>query len=344
MKRFRGDDQATPGQDSFLDVVANMVGILILLVMVVGLRASKLPLTGSATALSAASTVADPNETNPATNLPREIADLQTEVTDLAQRVAANIHEEQLREVERVQLAAHAVEARRELDERKARLTDAEREEYEVVQSLAAARSRLDELAASQMALAAQAPIVETIESLPTPLGQVVRGDELHLRLARGMLSVIPIDELVSGLEQHARDNAWKLAGKPALEETLGPVGGYRLRYRIVQRHVVVQSAAGPINRGNVVQLDRWELLPMAEDLGQPVEQALLPGSELLRALSESRPGRTTITVWTYPDSFDDFRRLKKALFEAGFATAARPLPDGVRIGGSPRGSKSVAQ
>ena len=128
------------------------------------------------------------------------------------------------------------------------------------------------------------------------------------------------------------------------MEETLGPVNGYRLRYRVVQRHLVVQSAAGPLNQGNVVQLDRWELLPMAEDLGQPVEQALLPGSELHRALAGTRPGRTTITVWTYPDSFGAFRRLKKALFDAGFATAARPLPDGIRIGGSPRGSKSVAQ
>jgi hypothetical protein len=313
--------------------------------MVVGLRAAKAPLTPPTASIAAApmdDTVE--SEPNPASDLAREVAELQSEVTSLAQRVAANINEEQLREVERVQLAAHAVEARQELDAHMARLTDAERAEHDLVQSLTSARHRLDELAAAQMALAAQEPTVEMVESLPTPLAETVQGDELHLRLGRGMVSVIPIDELVSDLEQHARDQMWKLAGQSSLEETLGPVNGYRLRYRIVQRHLVVQSAAGPLNQGNVVQLDRWEILPMAEDLGQPVEQALLPGSELLRALSECRPGRTTITVWTYPDSFDDFRRLKKALFGAGFATAARPLPDGVRIGGSPRGSKSVAQ
>jgi hypothetical protein len=342
MRRTAQDEETTQGQDSFLDVVANMVGILILLVMVVGLRASKLP--PLPTVAVAAPTAPAPSAAGPASELPREIAELQSEISKLAQQVAASLQEESLREAERVHLAAHAVEVQRELDRRKAELTADEREEHEIVHALTSARTRLDELAAAQMAMAVQTPKVETVENLPTPLAQIVRGDELHLRLSRGMVSVIPIDELVSGLEQHVRDNAWKLSGQSELEETLGPVNGFRLRYRVVQRRLVAQTAAGPLNQGNVVQLDRWELLPMADDLGQPVEQALMPGSELHRALAETRPGRTTITVWTYPDSFGAFRRLKRALFDAGFATAARPLPEGIRIGGSPRGSKSVAQ
>ena len=35
------DDDSMPGQDSFIDVVCNMVGILIVLVMIVGVRASR---------------------------------------------------------------------------------------------------------------------------------------------------------------------------------------------------------------------------------------------------------------------------------------------------------------
>ena len=35
------DDDSMPGQDSFIDVVCNMVGILIDLVMIVGVRASR---------------------------------------------------------------------------------------------------------------------------------------------------------------------------------------------------------------------------------------------------------------------------------------------------------------
>ena len=39
MKRRAASELPTPGQDSFLDVVANLVGILIILVMVVGMQA-----------------------------------------------------------------------------------------------------------------------------------------------------------------------------------------------------------------------------------------------------------------------------------------------------------------
>ena len=39
MRRTRRPQTEAPGQDSFLDVVANLVGILIILVMVVGARA-----------------------------------------------------------------------------------------------------------------------------------------------------------------------------------------------------------------------------------------------------------------------------------------------------------------
>jgi hypothetical protein len=39
MSRRRTRPDLTPGEDSFLDVVANLVGILIILVMVLGVRA-----------------------------------------------------------------------------------------------------------------------------------------------------------------------------------------------------------------------------------------------------------------------------------------------------------------
>ena len=40
MKRAEIEADQMPGQDSFLDVITNIVGILILLVLVVGLRTS----------------------------------------------------------------------------------------------------------------------------------------------------------------------------------------------------------------------------------------------------------------------------------------------------------------
>ena len=41
MKRVEMEADQMPGQDSFLDVITNIVGILILLVLVVGLRTQR---------------------------------------------------------------------------------------------------------------------------------------------------------------------------------------------------------------------------------------------------------------------------------------------------------------
>ena len=48
-----------PGQDSFLDIVANLVGILIILVMVVGARAKDAMLRGDASPTATPQTASD---------------------------------------------------------------------------------------------------------------------------------------------------------------------------------------------------------------------------------------------------------------------------------------------
>jgi hypothetical protein len=96
--------------------------------------------------------------------------------------------------------------------------------------------------------------------------------------------------------------------------------------------------------RGSFVQLTRWELLPERLEIGEPLEQALRTNSDLMHFLKGYRPQSTTITVWTYPDSFGEFRKLRLNLYSLGFGIAGRPLPEGIRIGGSPSGTKSVAQ
>jgi hypothetical protein len=92
------------------------------------------------------------------------------------------------------------------------------------------------------------------------------------------------------------------------------------------------------------VELDRFTLVPIRDDLGEPLQQAMSEGSEFRDLLKRLDPDRTTVTVWVYPDSFDQFRTLKAELFRRGFLTAGRPLPEGHPIGGSPDGSRSVSQ
>jgi len=60
--------------------------------------------------------------------------------------------------------------------------------------------------------------------------------------------------------------------------------------------------------------------------------------------LGQHRPAATTVTLWTYSDSFNAYRRMKEELYQAGFRVAGRPMPDGKQIGGSPSGTKSAAE
>jgi hypothetical protein len=76
-----------------------------------------------------------------------------------------------------------------------------------------------------------------------------------------------------------------------------------------------------------------------------------LQAIRLVKSLSRhaaSRKSRTswegTITLWVYPDSFTLYRRLRDELVTRGFSVAARPLPTGMTIRGSPMGTQSAAQ
>ena len=86
------------------------------------------------------------------------------------------------------------------------------------------------------------------------------------------------------------------------------------------------------------------ELIPVQAVFGEPVEEALTDGSQFLQYIKRTVPETTTVTVWVYPNSFDDFRQFKNKLFSMGFACAGRPLPEGLYISASPHGTKSVRQ
>ena len=87
-----------------------------------------------------------------------------------------------------------------------------------------------------------------------------------------------------------------------------------------------------------------WELIPTSAQLGESLQDAIAEGSRLNARLARLDPESTTITLWTYPDSFEAYATLKQELHRLGFDAAARPLPRGVRIAGSPNGSRSTAQ
>lgn len=334
-----------PGEDSFLDIVANMVGIMILLVMVVGLRASREAARPTQPpAESSADTDSAPLSREQVHAAFRTATDLRHDARELIER-AVNVHAEtNLREQERNWLVGFVAAAEEELNSRQRELSLDQQRDFELRSQLSKAQQALDELARARVSLLSEPLEVDEIQNLPTPLAQTVSGKEVHLRLADGHVAFVPLDALLAELKQHAERNLWRFRDQDSVVSTVGPVGGFRLRYRLQKSPFTVRAGERTATRGTYIELTRWELLPASPQVGEAVEQALLPRSDLSYALKKYSPESTTITIWTYPGSFNEFRRLKQALFQTGYATAGRPLPEGVRIGGSPQGSKSAAQ
>ena len=337
MPRLRQHDTENTGQDSFLDVVANIVGILIILVMVVGVRAKNAPLLAVPTEKTQQTTVA----------LERELATEQSFRRDVLQAAEQiqSVREEALARLAHRNALATVVSAwRQKIDTRRDKLDAQARQGFDMARELDAARVKLARAHQDRAGLDAAKRQPVRIESYPTPLSRTVDGPEAHFQLLGGRVTFIPMEPLLAQFKADARRKAYRLQNQPELSETIGPVGGFRLRYTLKRYEVPIEIQLDTGRGGSYARLKRWTLIPVSAQLGESVEVALGPDSDFRRALARFDPRRTTVTIWTYADSFDDFRRLKKELFTAGFATAGRPLPDGFPIGGSPEGTKSAAE
>ena len=336
MRRRHLQETEEPSHDSFLDIVANIVGILIILVMVTGARAKNWPAEAVDEQPAAEALAALEQDQSLEISLRRNMATLK----------------DQLRQLETEALAQHQVRTRRatvvavaerEIESRRQGLDAESRQALRLRQQLSQAQAELENLRHERQVALATVPEAILVQSYPTPLSHTVDDREIHFQLRAGRVVFIPLERLLKRFKQDAQRKVYKLRTSPELSGTVGPEGGFRLRYTLVRRDL---SPEMQINSGTTgyAQLSRWTLIPVAGLLGEPVDEALAAASRFREVLAAHSPETTTVTIWTYGDSFAEFRRLKKELFGMGFATAGRPLPDGAPIGGSPHGTKSAAE
>lgn len=336
MPRPQAETIDGPSHDSFLDIVANIVGILIILVMVTGVRAKHVPID----------TVEDESVQAAAAALQDDAAaesSLRNDIVKTGELIGQIGRETLDRHAGRLRLAEAVGELEREIASAQEKLNAEERADFQLRQRLAESQSELDRLRLEQQVVetADDEPIV--VESLPTPLSKTVDGDEIHFQLKGGRIAFIPLERLLGRFKRDAQQHAGKLLNLNEVTETVGPEGGFRLRYTL-EREGASMEGHLMSGRGAYAKLSLWTLIPVSSQLGEPVDEALLPGSHFGAVVAQHDPEKTTITIWTYQDSFPEYRRLKKYLHTAGFPTAARPLPQNMPIGGAPDGTKSAAQ
>ncbi len=333
-RRVRHEVDA-PGQDSFLDVVANLVGILIILVMIVGTRAKDAMLQADQPRVSSAA---------PDVEGPRNAAvAVRQELQALLQRTEMQNVEIAYRRAERDRMLMLIKTAEHAVSEEAAKLSDDQRAAHDIAVQLAALQREQADLKLARDTVERTTPPVTVLEHRPTPLAKTVFGKEVHFRLQAERLVYVPVDELVDLFKADAKQQVWKLKQAPEITESVGPYRGFHLRYTLKRTTYSLETRTGVAVQQRV-ELDHFVIVPTQDDLGESLDQALRPESELHAVLGGCNPDQTTVTVWVYPDSFEAFRRLKDELYKLGFLTASRPLPDGQPISGSPQGTRSAVQ
>ena len=321
--------------DSFLDIVASVVSIMIIMVVMEGVRIKNAPVT-----VALPATPAD-------AELEKDLAaeqSLRGDVWKMAEEIRGVQREAAVHGAERDLLATTVSAVEHQVQERRQRLDGVKQADFDLARNIAESKFQLDQLARErrQAEDAPGQPVV--VESYPTPISREVDGPEAHLMISQGRVVFVPMEELVDQLKSQLRRQAYKLADQPELSDTIGPVDGFRLHYTLERRDFAPDGARGTGRGGSYIQVKKFSLVPVTDDLGEPVRLALQQGSDFRRTLSKILPGRTTITIWVYPDGFDAFRQIRGELYRLGYSIAARPLPPGTPIGGSPDGTKSAAQ
>ncbi len=376
------------GSDSFLDIVANIVGILIILIVVAGVRVSQTPPpqaepdspavmaeTSAAEVISPEDLqpllpkfTADPERRQPALPEPLAVVSQATprepvrplpvippvELVQEAEQLRSQLLElqRQAAQVERAVQGTH--EGQQSLEQQRA---DAQaRLQEEQLASVRAAEiiSRLEqELEQEQRALAdSRVRLAETESAGPAPqilkhelnpVGRTVQGEELHFLLSEQRVAPVPINKLADRLKSELERQRDRLVRMQRYVGSVGPIDGFRMEYVVEQ---IPSSLLEDLRYGQHVirvGVTQWQLVPEPDLRGETLEEALRGRSEFMAHLRQAGQ-RDVVTFWVYPDCFELHRGLQAFAHEQGYDVAARPLPQGIPITGSPNGSRSISQ
>lgn len=368
MSRRRSEQQnMESGNDSFLDILANLVGILVILVVIVGIRVKQtvkvdddVLLAEQASSLAVEQAVeptvihisrdempisvsfaapiaeieADPT---PSTSLALKIASLKGE---LAATPADPIQVVDASDLERLNAANEALSAKlaaaaEATQTAESQLTKARAYSDELTRQIGRTVARLEEDEAEEVEVISLHHDVRAIARRAGP-------DQLFIQLAGGRVTLLPIGELIPKVVSSAMRKYRNASSESMYSGRVGPLDGISLDYEIPltgssAMDDVFARASHPLSRLTF----SVEVGPDAKS--ESMEQALKLSSDFRYALSQSVPG-TTVTAFVYPDSFAEARQLQEFLQSGGVPLALHPLAFGEQIKHSSDGAASMAQ
>ena len=337
--------------DSFLDLVANVIGIIIRLILVawVGARAYQAALEKAAQKEPAQT--AAKGKPLPADPLQRELDKARQELeqarADMLEKLKTldNVAEEKnkvRRELEQVSLAKAGLERDRLALEEAARNKTPIKADF----TMSELRQRSQEII-KQIQAVEKLPTLNRTLRYHTPVSKPVHTDELMFECRRSRVTYIDLPAFMAEIQRNLQDMGQQLRSQWQVSAVAGPVGAFRLHYMVERQRDLLNSVIGgsfPTGSGYSYGVSEWFVEPVKEIRGEPLPNALAPGSEFRRIIEAGVPQQTVVTFWVYADSFAIFRELRDFLYERGLEVAGRPMPDDAAIAANRHGTKSRGQ
>jgi hypothetical protein len=347
IRRRRRQREIAFSFDSFLDVVANVVGIIIRLILVVWVGARSY--TGIQVAATNPAPAAETAAPLPRDPFQDELEQRRRELARAQNRLLEQLRHLQAAETETAPLDDTAVTARRrELERERAALEgkEAERDRFLHMTALSGeeVRERSRRLTDELKALEKLPPLKKTYR-YKTPVSQPVQAEELLFEIQSGRVAFIDIGMMLQDVRARVKEKGEDLRGSWQADGYVGPIGPFRLHYLIERDRGPVDVGGAPDSQASFrYGMTAWVVEPMAPQRGEPVEAALAPNSEFRRIVDTIDPQHTVVTFFVYADSFAAFRQVRDYLYERDVVVAGRPLPQGAPIASSRNGTRSRGQ
>lgn len=348
--------------DSFLDLVTNVIGIIIRLILVtwVGARAytSAMMLSQEEKPTEQAVMTALPPPRAEDDPLSKDLADARREVDRVRDRLL-----DQLKELDLVQSKEAGVKndlsavGRRlqDVDKDKQATDSILRQRGQQVRSTALTVEEMRQKAKklqSDIQAVEKLPVPTKVLRFPVPVSKPVFSDEMFFELKGGQVSFIDVPTFMLEVKSlfetknEALENQlmtqWKVEGKTAA------VGSFRMHYFIDRQRQLGDSMDAEQEPTKSKRfgygLSGWIIEPISPNRGESLEAALAPNSEFRQNIARLVPQLSVVTFWVYPDSFAMFRQLRDLLYENDIEVAGRPIPFDHAIAANRNGSASRGQ
>jgi hypothetical protein len=322
--------------DSFLDVVANVVGIILRLILVAWVAArsyqAAVPAPPPLPALAELEVPPDPTDerTPLLAQRRRELADQEATAREAENRKGPGDGSLR-RDLEELRRAGDAVLARYRAAQGWAEKKD--KQSRKVTLSVEELRRRSQAVLAELEALRKLPPLKKQLK-YHTPVSAELQTQQVMFECKAGHVTFVDFEKLTKLSEMGAREQISERRGGRLITGSTSAVGPFRMQYEY-------ELVAGAINGGYRSTLI---VVPIDQTRGETEEAALKSGSKYRELVDYIHPKETAVTFWVYADSFSLYRTLREDLHKRGFVVAGRPLELGAPIGASWKGTASRGQ